>query len=354
MTRRIRSAFGSVLFALVGAMPLTALGQGELIAPRALTSPLPAIPTNARQVPVEGYVTVRYSVLADGKPTNVRVIDFMPPSIDPAPTVTTVESWTFLPGTRDGQAIDWHNNETVVVFRSSAGVEVDATGFAERYAAIEGMLAEIAALPEAKPADYAPALTASESLLNEYSTRLADIGLAMVQRAIIEIGLSSLNAALGHLRMATDPRVPMLSGTELGPALQLRMQLEGALGRIADAQASHARLAKGLGANPPDPEFTETGNKLAQAETEDFLSVTGRIVNDSWRIDANRRLFFIPEVKSGTIRTIVAECDTRRVELAFNPADDYQLPDSFGACTIFVNGDRNTDFTFVQALPPAE
>lgn len=347
MTRRIRSAFGSVLFALFGAMPLTALGQGDLIAPRALTSPVPAMPTNARQVPVESYVTVRYSVLADGKPTNVRVIDFMPPSIDPAPTVTTVESWTFLPGTRGGQAIDWHNNETVVVFRASAIVEVDSTGFAERYGAIEAMLA-------ADPVDYAAALAASESLLSEYSTRLADTGLAMVQAAIIEIGIGSLNSALGHLRMATDPRVPMLSGTELLPALRLRMQLEGTLGRIADAQASHARLAKGLGASPPDAEFTETGARLADAEKQEFLSVTGRILNDSWRIDANRRFFFIPEVKSGTIRTIVAECDTRRVELAFNSADDYQLPDSFGACTIFVNGDRNTDFTFVQALPPAE
>jgi hypothetical protein len=312
-----------------------------------LTSPLPAAPVNARNVPVEGYVTVRYSVLADGKPTDVRAVDFMPPTIDPAPTVATVGTWTFAPGTRSGQAIDWHNNETVVVFRSTAGAESDNSGFQERYAAIEMMLA-------ADPVDYAAALAASESLLGEYSTRLADTGLAMVQSAIIQIGAGTLNSALSRLRMATDPRVPMLSGTELKPALELRMRLEGELGRVGDALASHDRLAKGYGPNGGDAEFASMGEEFrAKASTEQFLEVRGRIVNDSWRIEPSRRLFFIPRVE-GTIRTIVAECDTRRIEIPFNSEDDYNLPDALGDCTIFVQGDRNTDFSFVEALPAEE
>jgi hypothetical protein len=147
----------------------------------------------------------------------------------------------------------------------------------------------------------------------------------------------------------------MLSGTELLPALQLRMRVEAELGRVAEAQVSHARLAKGLGPGVSDADFTKIGQDLATRSTEEFLPVTGRIVRgDSWRIDASRRFFFIPEVKTGTINTIVAECDTRRVELAFNSEDDYQLPESFGDCTIFVNGNLNTDFTYVEALPAAE
>jgi hypothetical protein len=259
-----------------------------------------------------------------------------------------VAGWTFAPGTRDGQAIDWHNNETVVVFRSTASTEADPAGFLERYTAIEAMLA-------AEPVDYPAALAASQTLLNEYAVRLADIGLAMVQSSVIQIGMGSLNAALGHLRMATDPRVPMLSGTELLPAMQIRMRLEGELGRVAEALASHARLAKGLGPNYNDAEFTEIGQRLAmRAQTEEFLQVTGRIVRDYWRIDASRRFFFIPKVDKGTVNTILAECDTRRVELEFNQESDYQLPAAFGACTIFVQGAPNTDFTFVEALPPAE
>ena len=98
MTGRTGLALCGTLLALLGASPLAALAQSELIAPRSLISPLPPAPTNARNVPVEGYVTVRYTVLADGKAVNVRAIDAMPPSIDPAPTIATVGTWTFAPG----------------------------------------------------------------------------------------------------------------------------------------------------------------------------------------------------------------------------------------------------------------
>jgi hypothetical protein len=345
MIERTRLAFCGTLLALLGASPLAALAQGELIAPRSLTSPLPPSPTNARNVPVEGYVTVRYSVLADGKPVNVRAVDAMPPSIDPAPTVATVGTWTFAPGTRNGQAIDWHNNESVVVFRSTAGAESDNSAFREGFAAIETMLA-------AETIDYAAALAASETLLNEHATRLDDIGLAMVQSAVIQIGAGALNSALLRLRMATDPRVPMLSGTELRPALELRMRLEGQLGRIGDGLQSYGRLVKGLGPNGADPELASLGETLRlKAASPDLIEVRGRIVGDSWRIEPSRRFFFIANVQ-GTLRTIVAECDTRRIELEFNPEDDYGLPDALGNCTIFVHGDRNTDFSFVEALPP--
>ena len=345
MTGRTGLALCGTLLALLGASPLAALAQSELIAPRSLISPLPPAPTNARNVPVEGYVTVRYTVLADGKAVNVRAIDAMPPSIDPAPTIATVGTWTFAPGTRDGQAIDWYNNEAVVVFRSTAGAESDNSAFREGYAAIEAMLA-------APTVDYAAALAANENLLSEHATRLDDIGLAMVQSAVIQIGFGSLNSALVRLRMATDPRVPMLSGTELMPALELRMRLEGQLGRIGDALASHERLARGLGPKGGDAEFTELGERLrTAAASPDLLEVRGRILGNYWRIEPSRRYFFIARVV-GTLHAIVAECDTRRIELPFNADDDSGLPDSLGKCTIFVYGDGNTDFSFVEAMPP--
>jgi hypothetical protein len=200
--------------------------------------------------------------------------------------------------------------------------------------------------------DYPAALAASETLLSEYATRLDDIGLAMVQSAIIQIGAGSLNSALLRLRMATDPRVPMLSGTELRPALELRMRLEGQLGRVGEGLKSYERLVKGLGPNGADADLAAMGQQLrAKAESPDHIEVRGRILGDSWRIDPSRRFFYIANVQ-GALRSIVAECDTRRIELAFNPEDDYGLPDALGDCTIFVHGAGNTDFSFVEALPP--
>jgi hypothetical protein len=267
MIGRSQRALFLVLLLVLGASPLPAQAQDEFAAPRPLTSPLPPQPTNARGVPVEGWVTIRYSVLANGTPSNVRAVNFMPPSIDPAPTIATVSQWTFSPGLRDGQPIDWHNTETVVTFRSQGGTGDDPAAFEQSYAAI-------AALIEADPvANAAAALEANQSLLNESTTRLAELGLGLVQNAIIHVGRDDLLAALEPMRMATDPRVPILSGTELFPALQLRMQIERELGRVGEARASHARLAKGLGQTDVDPVFVQIGEELKTlAETAESSS----------------------------------------------------------------------------------
>jgi hypothetical protein len=332
------------MLALLGAIPLATTAQSPLVAPTALTSPLPPAPTTAQNVPVEGFVTVRYTVLADGTPADVRAIEFMPPTIDPAPTIATVSSWTFAPGTRDGEAIDWHNTESVVVFREGGATPEDIETFQEGYLAIETILAGDAS-------DLGAALAANQALLSDKAMRLTDIGITLVQSAVIQIGSGNLNAALIPLRMATDPRIPMLSSTELLPALELRMQLESDLGRNADAQLSFARFAQGVGPPNVGAELTQFAQQLqVDAGIKEFLPVKGQIIKDSWRIDASRRYFFFADVV-GVVRTIVAECDTRQFELEFNPDIEVQLPDSVGACTIFIYGDPGASFSFVEALP---
>lgn len=315
-----------------------------LVAPRPLTSPQPPQPTNALDVPVEGWVTVRYSVSASGAPSNVRAVEFMPPTIDPAPTIETVSGWTFSPGMQNGRAIDWHNNESIVVFRLQSGAGQASEEYQQTYESVNALL-------DAEPVDYAAALAANNKLLGEYSLRLSDIGLALTQATVIQDSRMDPISALESLRLATDPRLPMLSGTELFPAVQNRLRLEFELGRIDDALASYNRLAKGLGPNQNDV-FMQLGSRLrTQSQRDALLRIKGRIDSDAWRINADRRYFYLSDI-NGTVRSIVAECDTRRIELEFDPDTDYGLPDALGDCTIFVEGDPGTTFTLAAALPP--
>ena len=84
-------------------------------APRPTAQPAPPQPKNEAGQTIEGWAVVRYSVLANGKTDNVRVVDTVPPGIDTKATVDAVERWTFSPATADGKAVDWHNTESVVV-----------------------------------------------------------------------------------------------------------------------------------------------------------------------------------------------------------------------------------------------
>jgi hypothetical protein len=315
----------------------------DLIAPQPITSPQPPQPTNATGQVIDGWVTVRYSVLANGTPANVRVANVMPPSIDPAPTLASFSEWRFTPGTRDGSAIDWHNNEIKVTYRSQGGMSPTADAFAASYAAISDQM---------ESEDYEAALAASDQLIASNASRMSELGLALVQNAFIHRELGDWYSALGPLQMATDPQLPMLSGVELYPALQLRMSVEQNLSRTQDALESYKRLARAVGGQ--DQALAQQGEAMANAwEQAPLLEVKGRIDDGSWRLDAGRRFFFIDGI-DGRITTIDAECDTRRLSLEFDPSADYQLPTSFGDCTLFLHGDDGTRFSLIEALPPAE
>ena len=348
MTAWTRRARCGALLVLLCAGPLPAqTHEPDLVAPRPLTQAAPPAPVDAGGLPVEGWVTVRYSVLKDGTTANIRAVNRMPPAIDPAVALQIVGQWSFEPGTRDGAAIDWHNNESVVTFRLPIDAAEGAEAFEADYAAISAML-------DAQPLGNTEALAASEALLNRQRSRLPALGLALVQSAVIHLGLEDLHSALERLRLATDPRVPTLSGTELFPALQLKMQIEDRLGRFRDVRATHERLLAGLGAGNADPAFIAFGEQLdARIATDEFLESKARIDGGSWRIEPLRRQFYIDQIQ-GTVRSIDAECDTRRIERPFNADDNYVLPASLGNCTVFIHGEPGTTFAFVEVLSSGE
>jgi hypothetical protein len=177
--------------------------------------------------------------------------------------------------------------------------------------------------------------------------RREDIGLALVQAAIIEVGRGDYSAALGPLQLATHPGVGALSPSDLFLALQYQFQVETQLGRTLEALATHARIAAGYDPDDYDP-YEFRADELADAmEDEEYLPVYGDIEQRPWHIDLARRYFYIDDIV-GRIDTLTAECDTSRQVLDFEPQADYNIPQAFGACTVFVSGDPGTTFTFVE------
>jgi tetratricopeptide (TPR) repeat protein len=339
----IKLALTAGLLAALTMLSQAGLAQENLVAPRPITAPQPDPPTNAAGEPVDGWITLRYSVMADGTSSGVRVINVMPPDIDPASTLSEFARWTFLPGTRNGTAIDWHNNETIVAFRAPGGLSPTADAFAENYAAIASLLAD---------EKYDAALEASNALIEQHATRLTEIGLALAQRALIYMGLGDAYDALGPAQMATDRRVPMLSGIELSPALQLRLQIEAALSHTYEALHTYRRLANGVTADAGNA-FARVGERLTSDwEGKDALEVKGRIDDGVWRFDLHRPFFYIINI-DGNLTTLDLECDTTRLSLQFDPEADYGLRESFGDCTLFAHGNNGTTFSLVEVLPPA-
>src|SRR5690606_27596915 len=128
--------------------------------PRPTAQPAPPQPKNKAGKTVEGWAVVRYSVLANGKTDNVRVVDTVPPGIDTKATVDAVERWTFSPATADGKAVDWHNTESVVVYRTEGARVEPSSDFEMRYQEIRAILEGEPPIDLEKAADMNDALLA--------------------------------------------------------------------------------------------------------------------------------------------------------------------------------------------------
>ena len=94
----------------------TNIALGQVVEPVLLQDQTaPEAPTNRFGMPQEGWVIARYTVLADGTTSDVRVIDKMPASLSADTVEGAIASWRFAPATSDGAPIAWHSNAAQVI-----------------------------------------------------------------------------------------------------------------------------------------------------------------------------------------------------------------------------------------------
>src|SRR5690606_16962991 len=106
-----------------------------------------------------------------------------------------VERWTFSPATADGKAVDWHNTESVVVYRAEGERTEPSSDFEMRYQAIRAIL------EDEPPIDLEAAAEMNAEMLEESATRIEELGLAMAQRTIIAFGMEDWHEAYETIKL---------------------------------------------------------------------------------------------------------------------------------------------------------
>ena len=66
----------------------------------------PRYPTQAQRARTEGFVVVSFTVTAEGRTSNVKVVDAQPRHVFERAATDAVERWEFKPATRGGQPVD--------------------------------------------------------------------------------------------------------------------------------------------------------------------------------------------------------------------------------------------------------
>lgn len=338
MAARVSGCLTVVLAAVFIGLPVSASAQNDVSPPVAREQPRPEAPTNQADLPLEGWVKVRYSVLADGTTADVRVMDVMPPQLGTKDIVAAVEKWTFEPATMSGEPVDWHNNESVIVFDDESVPLEPTPRFSQAYVEIIELLGQ---------EDFDEAKERNERLLENGTTRLNEIGLLQAQAAIANVAAADLHAAYEAILRATDPDVVTLQAAELGDALRYRFGLSLELGHYLDALDTFERLNE-LETLPEGDVIAARAAAIREAlSTDAAIIVKARVDREPWAYSPARRTFTIADV-DGSVREIQVECNRGKAVLEFSADAEWSVPASWGNCMLFVAARRDTTFSLVE------
>lgn len=105
---------------IVGALLLPVLLAGCAAAPRPLqfvSGPDPVYPPAARSAGIEGRVTLRYDVGADGTVSNLRVVEAEPEGVFDRAALEAVARWRFRPPAVEGRTVPLRGRVSTLEFR---------------------------------------------------------------------------------------------------------------------------------------------------------------------------------------------------------------------------------------------
>jgi protein TonB len=73
----------------------------------------PEFPERARRSGIQGFVTLRIKIRADGSVDTVQVVEASPAGVFEEPAIASIKRWQFKPGIYQGDPVDVWANQTL-------------------------------------------------------------------------------------------------------------------------------------------------------------------------------------------------------------------------------------------------
>ena len=307
-------------------------------------SPVEVTGLDAVGAGTEGLHRVRVTVKADGSAADVEVLGGFTNSQARNFLVQMVRAWTFVPGSVDGQPVDFFNQEYVI--RNYLAEELLLSEEANT------KLAEIGTL--VAEGDHDKALRETRRLIDRDAVTVLDYTIAHEIMTDIYMAMDMPFEALEASQVATMSRVNLLGEKEyllpeqvLEQALRKRLLLALAVQQLAEADRVTAILDEDLAIGADDP-VREVALQLdaALASTDPLVS-QAKIVDKSWSYQPARRIFTVADL-DGRLQDIQVRCQRGNIELDYEEGVDWTIPDSLGDCSLDFNGRKGTRFTIYE------
>lgn len=347
------ATFADVVLAQEQRLPAPAeFPSGILIPAEPVRQELPDYPSRALSQSREGWAMASFIITEEGEVLEPMIENSSHPDFD-APTLRALRDWRYKPATLDGTPVEQSMVQTIIRYHLE-GRHGASREFVAKYR-------EIAALVAARDvAAAAPLLEAlGQGALNFYE----DAWLAWLQYTYQEaMGttdpealMKPLGRALGSSGAEDDylePDVFVTASQRLYALLVRTGDLSGALTVFERLQESKTAQRSDL--------YKEVIARLEPLQAAITGLVNGpNVLQQAGRVDGSnywvhrllRRSFALGDVQGGELELFDVRCTRANRRFSALPDTIVKIPDSWGACSVYIKGEPGTTFAFEEYAP---
>lgn len=298
----------------------------------------------------EAWVHVAYCIDEEGSPQNIRVLESVGDRRFDEAAINAVRRWKFRPATVDGEPTWQSRNQSYLTFMIEDLESVATPRFARQFTRL-GKLIDDGNLDEADRFFW--------RVHNAGNLRLYEISKLWSQRVRLDAKTGDLYKLDMALHRATWSRGDWIDDESYAELLAFRVQVELKLGKYAAARRSFQELVRLTGR---DSEFVTALEPLMIRLTEligsgNTIMINGEVrrrdecfgCDDSWTFLPVRPSFSLDNIQ-GSIDSIEMRCDHKRFASAVSDEVEWNIPESWGACFVYLFGTPGT--TFDVYMPP--
>lgn len=298
----------------------------------------PNYPKNAAKEGKEGWVQLSFVVEPDGTTSNIIIEDSSNKAFE-RNALKSVRGWLYTPATMNGKAIQQCRNRVQIDFKLSGIHKGASKKFVKHYKLANRYLEE----SNIDEAQKVIAKIKEKGRWNAYEDMYYAIlnSLIAEQRKDTEAELNAIKSVLRHRELQKETQYAAFAARAF--SLAIERQLYG------DAKSIFENLKTHYFDNPNVAKLTPYYEQItAYLASEKPLVINAAIGNrDFWRYQLERSGFVIDNVE-GNLTNLEVRCDNHHSQFLVEAGNKWQIPESWGTCSVYVFGDADATFTFAD------
>lgn len=302
----------------------------------------PKYPVSMARKGAEGWVKMNFVVGTDGSVNNIVVVDSSGLQAFENAAVKAMKNWQYSPAFIDGKPIEQCHNKVQMDFKLDGGKKGVRRNFKRKYESVRAALSSN---------DIALARELSDNMKDKGLLNSIEFTFYSLLRADLAQAQNDEISELKHVEriLSTDRKGEYLGNEAYSVLLNRMFVLQINQSQYLDALDTFQRVETQENNDENiamlKPYVTQILNVL---KSDQVIAIPGKVKQDGdWWHALSRRAFSLHDV-NGTLNTVELRCHNKSELYTATTDSTWNIPASWGRCSVRVVGDTDSQFTLLE------